>query len=116
MVSLPCCLSAIPLLQVAEEDVDANLVGDAQIEVGRLGGEVAHQFRLGGGVGGDQRNGPGPLVHAASPFFGNGFAGGDLLARAGPALPSSGPSCGLVGMCSSTSSVQKIVEMNSPKW
>ncbi len=51
-----------PALEVAEEDFNANLVGDSQLEVGRLGGEVAHEFGLGGDVGGDERNGPGPLV------------------------------------------------------
>ena len=78
-----------PLLQVAKEHFDPNLVRHLEVEVGRLRGEVADKLRFGRGVGGNQRNRPWPFVDASAPFLGNGFAGSNLLAIRMPGLPSS---------------------------
>ena len=49
------------------KDIDADLIGNTQVEVGGLDGVVADEFRLGRRVGGKQRDGPWPLVDAAAP-------------------------------------------------
>ena len=66
----------------AQKDRNANLVGNEQIEVRVFRREVADEFRLGGDVGGDERNGPGPLVDAAAPLGGERLAGSDGFVRA----------------------------------
>ena len=71
---------------MSEEDLDPDLVGHHQVEVRCLRCEVAHQLRLGGYVGCDQRNGPGPLVHSTAPFGGQRLARRNRFVRAVAAL------------------------------
>ena len=47
---------------------------------------MAYQLRLGGNVGGDEGNGPGPLVHSAAPLGGQLLAGSDGFVRTVVAL------------------------------
>src|ERR1039458_3374433 len=62
-----------------QEDFDANLVGNGEVEVWILISEVSDELRFGGSVGGDQRDWPRPLVGACPPLCGQGFTGLDGL-------------------------------------
>ena len=88
-----------PMLQMAEKNFDADLVREQEIEIRRFRREVAHQLRLGGHVGGDQRNGPWPFVHAAAPLRRQLLARRNRVARAlrpGEHSPERGISNGLL--------------------
>src|SRR6185437_17004917 len=74
---------ADPAVEVAEEDVHADLVRHPDVEVGSFGREMADEFGLGRDVAREERDGPGELADAAAPFFGDGLAFTDDVARAG---------------------------------
>src|SRR6185437_16150889 len=74
--------AADPAFEVAEEDVHADLVRHPDVEVGSFGREMAGEFGLGGDVAREQRDGPGELADAATPFFGDRLAFTDDVARA----------------------------------
>ena len=75
-----------PALQMADENLGSDLVGDHQVEVRRLLGKMADEFRLGGDIGGNQRHRPRPLVYAAAPLRGKSFARRNGFMRAIAAL------------------------------
>ena len=86
MVSLPCSRSASQPFRCRRKISTRIWSGTNRLKSGASGGKVAHQFRLGGHVRGDQRDGPGPLVHAAAPLGGHRLARRNGLARAVAAL------------------------------
>src|ERR1700722_6737375 len=66
---LALLLVSYPALEMALENIHANLIRHHKIEVGSFWRIMAYQLRLSGRIGGDQRNGPGPLIRSAAPFL-----------------------------------------------
>src|ERR1700679_187180 len=79
---LALLLVSYPALEMALENIHANLIRHHKVEVGSFWRIMAYQLRLSGRIGGDQRNGPGPLIRSAAPFLRYCFAGGDCFLRA----------------------------------
>jgi len=96
---------------VAQKNLHTHLIGNHQIEVRGFDGEVADQLLLGGGVGGQQRNSPGPFVLATAPLCGKRLAGRNGIARA-IATGQHRPICASATLAA----LQKVEEMYSPKW